>query len=122
VRRGEIWWADLGPYRFREQTGRRPVVIWQSNALMQVLQSVLVVSLTSNLERAHLAGTALVSASETGLPENSVALAFQLRAIPKSALQAKIRELTEEEISELELATDEAIGRVEPEVAWPKGV
>ncbi len=45
---------------------------------------------------------------------------FQLRAIPKSALRAKIRELTEEEISELELATDEAIGRVEPGVAWSK--
>jgi mRNA interferase MazF len=119
VKRGEIWWADLGPYRFREQTGRRPVVIWQSNALTEVLQSVLVVPLTTNLERAHLAGTALVSGSETGPPENSVALAFQLRAIPKSALRARIRDLTEEEISELELATDEAIGRVEPETAWP---
>jgi mRNA interferase MazF len=94
-------------------------VIWQSDALTEVLQSVLVVPLTTNLERAHLAGTALVSASETGLAENSVALAFQLRAIPKSALRARIRELTEEEISELELATDEAIGRIEPDLAWP---
>ena len=47
-----------------------------------------------------------------------MALAFQLRAIPKSALRSKVRELTEDEISELELATDEAIGRVEPDVAW----
>jgi mRNA-degrading endonuclease toxin of MazEF toxin-antitoxin module len=30
MKRGEIWWADLGAYRLREQTGRRPVVIWQS--------------------------------------------------------------------------------------------
>jgi mRNA-degrading endonuclease toxin of MazEF toxin-antitoxin module len=60
VKRGEIWWADLGPYRFREQTGRRPVVIWQSNVLTEVLQSVLLIPLTTNLERAHLAGTALV--------------------------------------------------------------
>ena len=28
MKRGEIWWADLGPYRLREQTGRRPVIIW----------------------------------------------------------------------------------------------
>ena len=116
MKRGEIWWADLGSYRFREQTGRRPVVIWQSNALSEVLQSVLVVPLTTNLERAHLAGTALIAGSETELPKDSVALAFQLRAIPKAALRAKIRELTEEEISELELATDEAVGRVEPEI------
>jgi len=44
-----------------------------------------------------------------------VALAFQLRAIPKSALQSRIRTLTETEQAELELATDEALGRVEPE-------
>lgn len=116
MRRGEVWWADLGPYRLREQTGRRPVVIWQSDALTRVLQSVLVVPLTANLARANLAGTALIAASPEGLHEDSVALAFQLRAIPKSALQAKIGALNEGELAELELATDEALGRVEPEV------
>ena len=115
MKRGEVWWADLGPYRLREQTGRRPVVIWQSDRLTQVLGSVLVIPLTTNLERANLAGTALVAASGGALPEDSVALAFQLRAIPKSALQTKIRTLTEEELAELELATDEALGRVESE-------
>jgi mRNA interferase MazF len=65
------------PYRLREQTGLRPVVVWQSEALTSVLQSVLVVPLTTNLERANLAGTAIIAASEGGLPENSVALAFQ---------------------------------------------
>jgi mRNA-degrading endonuclease toxin of MazEF toxin-antitoxin module len=48
-----------------EQTGQRPVVIWQSGALTRVLQS-------------------------------------------------KIRNLDESEMEELELATDEALGRVEP--------
>jgi mRNA-degrading endonuclease toxin of MazEF toxin-antitoxin module len=43
--RGEVWWADLGAYRPREQTGRRPVVIWQSDTLTRALQSVLVVPL-----------------------------------------------------------------------------
>jgi mRNA interferase MazF len=89
VKRGEICWADLGPYRPREQTGRRPVVIWQSDALTGVLQSVLVVPLTTNMERANLAGTALIGASPDGLRDSSVALAFQLRAIPKSAFQKK---------------------------------
>ena len=119
MRRGEVWWADLGPYRPREQTGRRPVVIWQSDTLTRALQSVLVVPLTTNLHRAQLAGTALVGASSDGLPEDSVALAFQMRAVPKAALQAKIRDLTESEAAELELATDEALGRVEPEGPRP---
>ena len=114
LKRGEVWWADLGSYRPREQTGRRPVVIWQSDTLTRRLDSVLVVPLTTNLERAKLAGTALISASAGLPPADSVALAFQMRAIPKSALQAKIRDLDESELEELELDTDEALGRVEP--------
>jgi mRNA-degrading endonuclease toxin of MazEF toxin-antitoxin module len=115
LKRGEVWWADLGAYRLREQTGRRPVVIWQSDTLTRALQSVLVVPLTTNLDRANLAGTALISSSSTsGPPEDSVALAFQMRAIPKSALQTKIRDLDQSEVEELELATDEALGRIEP--------
>jgi len=115
VRRGEIWWADLGAHRPQEQTGRRPVVVWQSDTLTRVLQSVLVVPLTTNLDRAKLAGTAVVAGGAPGPPTDSVALAFQLRAIPKSALQARVRSLTETELAELELATDEALGRAEPE-------
>jgi mRNA interferase MazF len=89
LRRGEVWWADLGPFRPLEQTGRRPVIIWQSDVLTRVLHSVLVIPLTTNMDRANLAGTAIVSASPRGLPEDSVALAFQLRAVPKTALQTK---------------------------------
>jgi mRNA-degrading endonuclease toxin of MazEF toxin-antitoxin module len=44
-----------------------------------------------------------------------VALAFQMRAIPKACLKTRIRALSVEEMAELDLATDEAIGRVEPE-------
>ena len=115
MKRGEIWWADLGAYRPREQTGRRPVVIWQSDTLIRMLQSVLVVPLTTNLDRARLAGTAVIEATPDGPPQTSVALAFQMRAVPKACLTDRIRTLTEAEIGELELATDEALGRVEPQ-------
>lgn len=110
MRRGEVWWADLGPYLPREQTGRRPVVVWQSDSLIRILQSVLVVPLTTNMDRASLAGTSIVAASG-GLPQESVALAFQMRAVPKTSLEARIRSLTMAELADLELATDEALGR-----------
>lgn len=97
-----------------EQTGRRPVIIWQSDALTRVLQSVLVVPLTSNLDRARLAGTALIEPLDDGPPDRSVALAFQMRAIPRGCLRERIRSLTDSERAELELATDEALGRAEP--------
>ncbi len=115
MRRGELWWANLGAHRPQEQTGRRPVIIWQSDALNRVLHSVLVVPLTTNLDRARLAGTAVISASPDGPPTDSVALTFQMRAIPKATLDTRIRALTDTELAELELATDEALGRVEPD-------
>lgn len=115
MKRGEVWWAELGPFRPREQTGRRPVVIWQSDELTRVLQSVLVVPLRTNLDRANLAGTAIVHATPAaGLPADSVALAFQMRAVPKAALETRVRALTQAELAELELATDEALGRIDP--------
>jgi mRNA-degrading endonuclease toxin of MazEF toxin-antitoxin module len=89
--------------------------VWQSDTLTRVLQSVLVIPLTTNIERAGLAGTAIIEATEDGLPEQSVALAFQMRAVPKSCLTDRIRSLTDAEIAELELGTDEALGRVEPQ-------
>lgn len=115
MKRGEIWWANLGEHRAFEQTGRRPVIVWQSDTLSRVLQSVLVVPLTTNLERAHLAGTAMIEACELGPPQESVALTFQLRAIPKRSLESRIRALTDVEMAELEMATDEALGRLDPE-------
>lgn len=74
MKRGELWSADLGPHRPLEQTGRRPVIIWQSDALNRVLQSVIVVPLTTNLDRANLAGTAMIEGGEVGPKETSVAL------------------------------------------------
>jgi hypothetical protein len=38
-----------------------------------------------------------------------------MRAIPKATLDTRIRALTDTELAELELATDEALGRVEPD-------
>lgn len=73
------------------------------------------VPLTTNLDRARLAGTAMIEATEDGLSQTSVALAFQMRAIPKTCLLDRIRNLTDDELGELELATDEALGRVEPD-------
>lgn len=51
MKRGEVWWAGLGSTR-----AAALVVIWQSETLTSVLQSVLVVPLTTNLTRANLAG------------------------------------------------------------------
>jgi mRNA interferase MazF len=110
VKRGEIWWANLGPHRPHEQTGRRPVVVWQNDKLTTVLHSVVIIPLTTNLERAGFAGTSLITASELGPPQDSVALAYQIRTVSKSALESRMRALDEAEIADLEFAAAEAFG------------
>jgi mRNA-degrading endonuclease toxin of MazEF toxin-antitoxin module len=67
------------------------------------------------MDRARLAGTAVIVSTDLGPPSDSVALAFQMRAVPKQALRSRIRSLSESELGELELATDEALGRLDPE-------
>ena len=57
-----------------------------------------------------------MAATDGGLATDSVALAFQMRAIPKKCLKTFVRALTVEELAELDLATDEALGRVEPRI------
>jgi len=66
MRRGEIWWAELGPYAPMEQTGRRPVIIWQSDTLNRLLHSVMIVPLTTNMQRAGLVGTVLIPSTVLG--------------------------------------------------------
>jgi hypothetical protein len=57
--------------------------------------------------------SALISSSSlAGPPQDSVALAFPMRAIPNSALKTKIRNL--DELEELDLATEDVLGCGEP--------
>ena len=72
-------------------------------------------SISTLFDRARLAGTAVIEAMPDGPPQMSVALAFQMRAVPKACLTDRVRSRTDAEMGELELATDEALGRVEPQ-------
>ena len=69
------------------------------------------------MKRGEIWWTAMIGSIDGHPPTDSVALAFQMRAIPRSALTARIRALTADEQAELELATDEALGRADPEDA-----
>lgn len=84
MKRGEIWWADLGEPRGSSPAFRRPVLVVQDDLLTRsALGTVMVVPLTSNLRRAEAAGNVLLPPAETGLDRPSVALVCQVMAIDK---------------------------------------
>jgi len=90
--RGEVWMTDFGPVESHEQALRRPAVILQIDALAN-LSTVVVIPLTTAMRRATEAGTVVLAQGEAGLPHDSVALCYQIRALDRRKLLDKIGDL-----------------------------
>ena len=86
VSRGEIWLADLNPTQGSEQSGTRPVLIFQNNSINRFTSTFVTIPPTTNLRRASLPTCVLVKQGEGGLNKDSVALCHQLRVIDKLRL------------------------------------
>ncbi len=72
IRRGEIYWVDLGGPRGSTPAKRRPVLVVQADAYnASGLRTALAVVITSNTSDAALPGNVFVPASASGLPKDS---------------------------------------------------
>ncbi len=79
VTRGGVYWVDLDK--------RRPCVVVSSSDVLGVdVWQAHVVPLTSNLDRAGLAGNVLLDAGVTGLPKASVAVPLGLESVDRAWL------------------------------------
>ncbi len=88
---GDIFTVEIPPSDGHEQAGSRPAIILQTAAVQDQLPTVLIVPLTSRLTAQGFPGTLLIKRNQqNGLATDSVALAFQLRAIDKRRLTRKI--------------------------------
>ena len=86
VARGGVYWIDLDK--------RRPCVVVSSDDVLGVdVWQTHVVPLTSNLDRAGLAGNVLLDAATTGLPTDSVAVPLGLELIDRSWLGERVGRL-----------------------------
>lgn len=86
VARGSVYWIELDK--------PRPCVVVSSDDVLSVaLWQTHVVPLTSNLERAGLAGNVLLHAAVTGLPKDSVAVPLGLELVDRSRLEEQVGQL-----------------------------
>ena len=85
MQRGDIFFAHLDPSQGSETQKTRPVVIVSNNAANRASSLVTVLPLTSNVARVYPFEVKL-SASNTGLPKDSKAMAQQVRTLDKSRL------------------------------------
>ena len=92
MRRGEIWWGHLGKPFGSEPGFRRPVLVLQADEFNRsAIQTVIVVPLTSNLDRAGAPGNVVCRPRETGLSKPSVANVSQIATVDKRRLSEASR-------------------------------
>jgi mRNA interferase MazF len=102
IRRGELWWADLGPPAGSGPGFRRPVLVMQSDAFnASAVRTAIVAVMTSNLGLAAAPGNVRLAKRATGLDRESVVNVAQLVTIDKTALSARIGRLAPEALAEV---------------------
>lgn len=88
IRRGQIWWVDLGEPRGSEPGFRHPALVIQRDEVnASRLATVVVCVLTSNKALAAAPGNTLLPKRYTGLPRDSVANASQIATLNKADLE-----------------------------------
>ena len=92
VKRGEIYYADLGVNDGSIQSGIRPVLIIQNDVGNKFSPTVIVVPLTSQSKKNM--PTHVLFGTETGLTKPSVCLCEQITVIDKSDLRGLIGKAT----------------------------
>lgn len=95
IKRGQIWYADLGEGIGSEQAGKRPVIILQNNAGNKHAPTVVVAPITSELMKAKLP-THVIIDMESGLSKVSIALLEQIRTIDKQRLLGYVGECSKD--------------------------
>jgi mRNA interferase MazF len=111
VKRGEIWWADLPEPVGAGPGYRRPVLIVSDDDYNQTtIQTVIVLSLTSNLKYARLANNIYLSKDETGLSTDSVINITQLGTIDRTLLEQRISNVSEATLFQLNESLKQVLG------------
>ncbi len=107
----EVWWAELDEPRGSEAGFRRPVVVVQSDALNRLgLLTTIVVPLTTNMKWSTAPGNLRLTATETGLPKDSVALCPLLFAASKTDLVERAGQVSLRRLAELFAGMDVVFG------------
>ncbi len=110
IKRGEIYCADLDPVVGSEQGGIRPVLIIQNDIGNRFSPTVIVLAITSQMQKAHLPTHVEVPAGRTGLSKPSIVLAEQMRTLEKQRLRKRMGELSSLEMARVDGAILASLG------------
>jgi mRNA interferase MazF len=106
--RGEVRWADLGPTRGHEQSGRRPVLILSADVFNERSGTVIAVALTSQPPRAGFPLTLAVGPPQ--LPKPAWIKISQVRTLSVERVGARLGTLSPEDIAQVLEGLNEILG------------
>ena len=104
IEKGDVFFCNLDPTFGHEQSGKRPIVVVQTNAANDKLNTVMVAPLTSNLKARGYLLTVFVPAQSNGLAKDSVLLLFQVRTLDKRRLERKVTHLDDATMTQVDQA------------------
>ncbi len=113
-RRGDIYIANLNPFKGSEQGGTRPVLVLQNNDGNFYCPTLIVAPLSSKLKKTNLPTHFLLKKGR-GLITDSIVELEQIKTIDKCRIQRYIGKITSEQMSGVEDAIRESLGMEIPE-------
>lgn len=108
ILKGEIYWADLNPVRGREQAGLRPVLVLSHDLFNRKSETVIVMAITSQAQKAGFPLTIALPADM--MPKPSWVKISQIRTISIDRLGKRIAALGPEMLDQLVDGLLELIG------------
>lgn len=102
IKQGEIYWVDLSEPSGSEPGYRHPHLVIQNNLFnASQINTVVVCSLTTNLNRAKAPGNVLLNKGEANLPRKSVVNISQIFTVNKGDLVVKIGQVSKNRLAEI---------------------
>ena len=102
IRQGEIYWVNLSEPKGSEPGYRHPHIVIQNNLFnASRINTIVVCSLTSNIDRANAPGNVLLNKGEANLPKKSIVNISQIFTVKKSDLVEKIGQVSKNRMMEV---------------------
>lgn len=102
IKQGEIYWINLSEPKGSEPGYRHPHIVIQNNLFnASRINTVVVCSLTLNLNRANAPGNVLLNKGEANLPRKSIVNISQIFTVNKADLFEKIGQVSQNRMMEV---------------------
>lgn len=113
-RRGDIYMADLNPFKGSEQGGRRPVLLLQNNDGNYFSKTLIIAPMTTQLKKLDQPTHFLIRDNKA-LAAPSMVEFEQIKTIDKSRIISYIGKLTKEQMAEADDYIKVSLGMYIPE-------